>query len=77
MEKEAKAKKQQGIRRIIRKNETIKVTGKSWSTIRRMEIAGLFPQRVRVGLRGVGHFEDEVLAHNESLERISLSESGV
>ena len=62
-----------GTRKILRRNQTIEKTGMSWSTIRRMELNGLFPQRVRVGLRGVGHIESEIDGYLASLERVPPS----
>jgi predicted DNA-binding transcriptional regulator AlpA len=59
-----------GARKILRRNQTVEKTGMSWSTIRRMELNGIFPQRVRVGLRGVGHIESEIDGYLASLERV-------
>ncbi len=59
-----------GARKIIRSKKTIERTGMSWSTIRRLELKGLFPQRVRVGVRGVGHVDSEIDEYLASLERV-------
>lgn len=62
-----------GARKILRRNQTVEKTGMSWSTIRRMELNGLFPQRVRVGVRGVGHVESEIDVYLADLERVPPS----
>lgn len=59
-------------KKISRRKQTTKRTGLSWSTIRRMELAGDFPQRVRVGKRGVGHFDDEIDEWLENRERVVI-----
>lgn len=57
------------MRRIIRKPEVIKITGKSGVTIWRDEKAGRFPKRVRIGSNSMGWFEDEILEWLESRPR--------
>lgn len=59
---------------IIRLPEVLKRTGSSRSTIRRLELAGLFPRRVRVGHRGVGWIEAEVDQYLKDSQRISFNE---
>lgn len=41
-------------RRILRRNEVCEMTGLSYSTIYRMEKAGRFPRRVKLGQQAVG-----------------------
>ena len=57
-------------RRIIRISETCKRTGLSKSTLRREEIKGTFPRRVRLSERSSGHFEDEVNEWINNRERV-------
>lgn len=45
---------------ILRKPEVISLTGLSSSTIDRMERAGTFPRRRRVGPKGVGWLPSEL-----------------
>ena len=47
-------------RSIIRKHKVEAKTGYSYSTFNRLEKVGKFPQRVILGPRAVGWFEDEV-----------------
>jgi len=48
--------------RVIRKPETRKITGMSDSTIRRLEIEGRFPKRLRLGGSACGWLLSEVNA---------------
>mmetsp|Transcript_20891 Transcript_20891/g.9599 ORF Transcript_20891/g.9599 Transcript_20891/m.9599 type:complete len:90 (+) Transcript_20891:157-426(+) len=59
-------------KKIIRWPTVEQQTGLSRSTAWRLEKAGKFPQRVRVGLRGVGWYESEIDAYNGKRERILL-----
>jgi prophage regulatory protein len=45
---------------IIRSAETMRRTGYSASTINRLEKKNQFPQRVQLGERAIGWYEDEV-----------------
>jgi len=45
---------------IIRRPEVCRLTGLSYSTIYRLERAGRFPQRRRLGEHSVGWLRDEV-----------------
>jgi len=47
--------------RILRKPDLPKITGLSAQTCMRMEAAGQFPRRVRLGARAVGWRESEVI----------------
>ncbi|WP_163337928.1 AlpA family transcriptional regulator [Desulfopila sp. IMCC35008] len=60
------------MRRIIRLGRVTEITGLSKSTIRRMELEGRFPRRVRLSRRTSGFFEDEVESHLENLQRVDL-----
>jgi len=57
--------------RILRKPETLYRTGLSDPTIWRMEKAGKFPRRIKLGGNSVGWFESEVLTwlKNKAAER--------
>jgi prophage regulatory protein len=50
----------ESVRRIIRKPELMSRIGLSDASIWRMERAGKFPKRVRLGSQSVGWFSDEV-----------------
>jgi prophage regulatory protein len=56
-------------RRILRLPQVVAKTGDSKSTIRRKELAGVFPARVALGAHAVGWFEDEIDAYLEALPR--------
>lgn len=60
-------------RRILRLPAVLAKTGLSKSTIRRKELAGVFPRRVQCGENAVGWYEDEVDAHLEALPRKQLT----
>jgi len=47
--------------RIIRKKELLKAIGLSDVTIWRMERAGKFPRRIRLGGNSVGWYESEII----------------
>lgn len=57
--------------RIIRKPEARQITGMSESTIRRLEIEGRFPKRLRLGGAACGWLLSEVNAwlHQRAAER--------
>ena len=55
--------------RILRKQELLKIIGLSASSIGRLERAGDFPQRVRLGPSAVGWREDEINDWIEALKR--------
>lgn len=57
---------------IWRKEQTVRVTGLSWSTIRRYEKAGDFPQRIKLGKRSVGHLASEVYSWMANRERVVI-----
>jgi len=61
--------------RVVRLPELLRLTGFSKATIYRMERAGRFPSRVRIGLRAVGWPEGKVLAWLRSRERVQLKPS--
>ncbi len=46
--------------RILRLPQVLAITGYSKSTVRRLELAGLFPRRVQIGENSVGWYADEV-----------------
>lgn len=48
--------------RVIRKPETRKITGMSDSTIRRLELEGRFPKRLRLGGSACGWLLSEINA---------------
>ena len=48
--------------RIIRLPQLLHITGLSRSTIRRLEVAGDFPQRIHLGARSVGWRLHDVLS---------------
>ena len=54
-------------RKIIRRTEVLKRTGKATSTIYEQIQKGLFPRPVKLGPRSVGWVEDEVDDHVEKL----------
>ncbi|HOL51485.1 MAG TPA: AlpA family transcriptional regulator [Bacillota bacterium] len=47
--------------RIIRKKELLKTIGLSGVTIWRMERAGTFPKRIKLGGNSVGWYESEII----------------
>jgi prophage regulatory protein len=47
---------------VLRLQAVVRTTGLGRSTIYRMEAAGQFPQRIKLGLRAVGWIESEVQA---------------
>ena len=47
--------------RILRKPETLRIVGLSDATIWRMEAAGNFPRRLKLGGNSVGWLESEIL----------------
>jgi prophage regulatory protein len=49
------------MKRLIRKPEVRKITGLSDSTIRRKELEGEFPKRIRLGPNSVGYDYDSVI----------------
>ena len=53
--------------RIIRKNELLKMIGLSDATVWRMEKAGTFPKRLRLGGNSCGWFESEINGWMEQL----------
>lgn len=55
-------------RGLMRFPEVKTVTGLSWSTIDRMERAGLFPKRVLISAFAVGWHRSEVLDWTQSRE---------
>lgn len=59
---------------ILRFPEVQKRTGLSRSTVWRLERAGKFPQRVRVGLRGVGWFESSINDYISESKPVQLGE---
>jgi prophage regulatory protein len=46
--------------KVIRQRETIQLTGLSRTTIWRLERAGLFPQRRRIGRQAVGWLASDI-----------------
>ena len=56
-------------RRIVRLRAVRDRTGLSRSTIYKLEGAEQFPQRISLGARAVGWYEDEVTAWVESRQR--------
>lgn len=56
-------------RRIVRQRAVRDRTGLSRSTIYKLESAGQFPQRIVLGERSVGWYEDEITAWVESRQR--------
>ena len=54
--------------RIERLKDVIVRTGLSKSTIYRLEKAGMFPARVKIGFRAVGWHEGDVSAFVQSLK---------
>lgn len=56
-------------RRIVRLRAVRDRTGLSRSTLYKLEAAGQFPQRIGLGQRAVGWYEDEVTAWVESRQR--------
>lgn len=55
-------------KRFIRKPAVKEITGLSPSTVRRLEMAGEFPKRVKLSKAAVGWLESDVLAWVESRE---------
>ncbi len=51
--------------RIIRKKELLKIVGLSDPTIWRMEGAGTFPKRIKLGGNSVGWNESEIIGWQE------------
>jgi len=60
---------------ILRFPAIRKRTGLSRTTVWRLERTGLFPQRIRIGLRGVGWFETEIDEFVADRERVQLGGS--
>jgi predicted DNA-binding transcriptional regulator AlpA len=58
-------------RRLLRRSEVIRRTGLSTSTIRRYEISGGFPARVRLGRTTVAYLADEVDNWISTRERVA------
>lgn len=52
--------------RIIKKPVVREITALSDSTVRRLELAGLFPKRIKLSKSAVGWIEGDVLAWVES-----------
>jgi prophage regulatory protein len=59
--------------RILRLPEVLARTGDSKSTIRRKEVAGLFPRRVKTGPNSIGWYEHELDRYLEGLPRVQLT----
>jgi prophage regulatory protein len=57
---ERKLLKSKTPRRLIRKSEVLRRVPYSHTTLWRLERAGKFPQRVRLGDQAIAWFEDEV-----------------
>jgi prophage regulatory protein len=53
-------------KRFIRKPAVKEITGLSPSTVRRLEMAGEFPKRVKLSKAAVGWLESDVLAWVEA-----------
>ena len=47
-------------RRLVRKSEVLRLIPYSHTTLWRLERAGKFPQRVRLGVQAIAWYEDEV-----------------
>ena len=60
------------MKKILRWPVVYRKTGISGSTVWRLERAGLFPQRVRIGMRGVGWHESEIDKFLVDRERVQL-----
>ena len=59
------------VKKILRFPEVEEKIGLSRSTVWRLEKTGKFPQRVRIGLRGIGWYESEIddfLANREGVQ---------
>ena len=52
--------------KVLRKPEVRQMVGLSDPTIWRLEKAGKFPQRVKLGERSCGYFQSEILAWLDS-----------
>ncbi len=55
--------------RVIRQNEAIRVTGLSRTTLWRLERAGQFPPRRRLGRNSIGWLQGEIEAWMKSRPR--------
>lgn len=53
-------------KRFLRKPAVKEITGLSPSTVRRLEMAGQFPKRVKLSKAAVGWLESDVMAWVES-----------
>ena len=51
---------------IIREKKILQMLDVSRSTLKRLEVAGLFPKRIKVGLKAVGWLEADVVNWLES-----------
>lgn len=60
--------------RIIRKPRVAEITGLSPSTVRRLEMAGQFPKRLKLSKSAVGWVESEVVAWVEARQREGVEE---
>lgn len=60
--------------KILRISEVKSLTGLSRPTIWRMEMAGTFPGRIRLGGNSVGWREEEIREWIESRPRVSQTE---
>ncbi len=60
------------VKKILRFPEVEEKIGLSRSTVWRLEKTGKFPQRVRIGLRGIGWYESEIDDFLANRERVQL-----
>ncbi|MCB1762180.1 MAG: AlpA family phage regulatory protein [Gammaproteobacteria bacterium] len=61
---------------ILRRREVERVTGLSASTIRRKEISGEFPARIRLGPNSIGWRADEVTQWIDERKRVNSAGGG-
>ena len=54
--------------RVLRRDEVVRITGLSASTIRRLELSGRFPQRRVLSANAIGWLSLEIEAWLRSLE---------
>lgn len=61
--------------KILDVNDVVRMTGLSRPTLKRAELAGKFPARIKLSKGRIGYVEDEILAWIESLRRKSEATS--
>ena len=61
---------------IVRPKQLPEVVGFSAATARRLELAGKFPRRRRIGLQGVGWLRQELIEFRANQETVFVTTNG-